>query len=129
MPLLLIGVRENRWHKDLAREWLERDDVPADPIGDLRTTDNQLSVWEIVPDRSNLPRVVRALSVGKDDIADSGWLVFHSDLLTNAGVKPALVTNGTTKDNGANHWHRDLVDLSGNQLVALARAMMAHGET
>src|SRR5712691_1509995 len=123
MPLLLIGVRENRWHKDPARALLERGDVPADPIGDLRTTNNQLSVWEILPDRSNRDRIVRALNIGKDHIADSGWLLFSSELLEPAGIKAPVATPGRTKDKGVNHWHRDLVDLSGNLLVALTRTL------
>jgi len=69
MPLLLHTVRQNRWLKAEAKPWLDKGDVPADPIGDLRTNGNRLSVWELVPDRSNLERIVRAIAVGRDKVS------------------------------------------------------------
>jgi hypothetical protein len=129
MPLLLIGVRESRWFKGPAQEWLDRGDVPADPIGDLRTTDNRLSVWEIAPDRSNIERVVRALVLGKDKVADSGYVLFDSALLGEIGIAAPERVLGTTADTGANAWHSDLIQLSGNQLVGLTRAILTRGET
>lgn len=128
MPLLLHTVRQNRWLKAEAAPWLDRGDVPADPIGDLRTSGNRLSVWELVPDRSNLERIVRAIAVGREKVSDMGYVLFDSALLETADIgtqsKP-----GTTPDVEANSWHRDLVDLSGHKLVALTRAILKNGES
>jgi hypothetical protein len=128
MPLLLRNVRENRWHKSEATSWLERGDIPADPLGDLATKENRLSVWEVAGDRSNLERIVRALAISRDKIADMGYVLFDSDLLTAAGID-TTVEIGATPDTGANSWHRDLIDLSGNKLVTLTMLILQNGES
>ena len=127
MPLLLRTVRQNRWLKGEAAAFLERDDVPADSLGDLVTSQNLLSVWEIAQDHSNLKRVVRAVAVGREKLADMGYVVFNSEALTAAGI-PIRDNLGASPDQGANAWHRDLV-LSGNKLVALAKAILRDGES
>lgn len=128
MPLLLRTVRENRWHKSEAAPWLERGDVPADPLGDLATSQNRLSVWEVAADRSNVERIVRAVAVGRNSLADMGYVLFNSELLAAAEIGTATEA-GTTLDEGANAWHRDLVELSGNKLVTLTKAILENGES
>lgn len=128
MPLLLRNVRENRWLRSEAASWLEKGDVPADPLGDLATKENRLSVWEVALDRSNLERIVRALAVNRDKIADMGYVLFDSGLLAAAGID-ALVEDGATADAEANSWHRDLINLSGNKLVRLTRLILENGES
>jgi hypothetical protein len=128
MPILLRNVRENRWLKSEAARWLEKGDVPADPLGDLATNENRLSVWEIALDRSNLERIVRALAVTRNKIADMGYVLFDSSLLGAAGID-FVAENGATPDEGANPWHRDLIDLSGNKLIMLTRLILEKGES
>jgi hypothetical protein len=127
MPLLLRTVRQNRWLKDEAAPFLAVGDVPADPIPDLLTQQNLLSVWEIAADRSNIERVVRAVALGRNAISDMGYVLFHSDLLAAAGIE-TRVNPGESPDKGANPWHRDLV-MSGHRLVALTKAILQHGES
>lgn len=129
MPLLLRTVRQNRWYKDGAAAFLESDDVPADPLGDLATASNELSVWEVAADRSNLERIVRAVVLTKDKVAVQGYVLFDSALLAEAGFTPVKAKLGKTPDEAANVWHRDLTDLSGKRLVALARLILLHGES
>lgn len=127
MPLLLRTVRLNRWLKQAAESYLAVNDVPADPFGDLQTTENLLSVWELADDRSNLERIVRAVAVGKQKIDHTGYLIFDSERLTSSGI--AILSNkGTTADVDANQWHRDLV-LSGNKLLALVGVLFRHSES
>jgi hypothetical protein len=128
MPLFLRNVRENRWYKTGAALWLAQGDVPADPLGDLATTENRLSVWEVAIDRSNVERIVRALAVTRQKIADMGYVLFDSSLLATAGID-AVAENGETPDEGANNWHRDLIDLSGNKLVILTKLILENGES
>jgi len=128
MALLLRTVRENRWYKAEAAPWLERGDVPADPLADLPTKENRLSVFEVAADRSNVERIVRAVAVGKDKIADSGYVLFTSEMLEAAGIALEAIA-GTTADAQANDWHRDLVELSGNKLVRLTKSILENGES
>jgi hypothetical protein len=127
MPLLLRNVRENRWLKSEAAPWLAKGDVPADPLGDLKTSQNRLSVWEVL-DRSNIERIVRALAVSSQKLADMGYVLFDSSLLATAGIN-TVAENGTTPDEEANNWHRDLIDLSGNKLVILTKLILENGES
>jgi hypothetical protein len=128
MPLLLRTVRENRWLKSEAAPWLERGEVPADPLGDMRTIQNCLSVCEVKGDRSNLERIVTAVVLGLDRIADQGYVLFDSSLLSTAGITHQ-VQQGQTPDEAANEWHRDLTGLSGSQLVMLAKLILETGES
>jgi hypothetical protein len=127
MPLLLRTVRQNRWLKDAAEPFLALDDVPADSLGDLLSQQNLLSVWEVEPDRSNLERIVRAVAIGRNEIAHMGYVVFDSGLLAEAGIE-ILPNRGESLDEEANAWHRDLV-VSGNKLVALTKVILRHGES
>ncbi len=127
MPLLLRTVRQNRWLKEEAAPFLAIDDVPADPVCDLLTHQNLLSVWEVAQDRSNIERIVRAVAIGRTAIADTGYVIFDSDLLPAAGIE-IRESAGASLDTGANAWHRDLV-VSGNKLVALTRAILRNGES
>lgn len=127
MSLLLRTVRQNRWLKDDAAPFLAVEDVPADPVCDLLTQQNLLSVWEVAQDRSNIERIVRAVAIGRHEIADMGYVVFDSEFLPAAGIE--IVENkGESLDEGANAWHRDLV-LSGNKLIALVKAILRHGQS
>ncbi|MGH9203131.1 MAG: hypothetical protein ACRD2A_18040 [Vicinamibacterales bacterium] len=68
------------------------------------------------------------MAIGKQKVDSSGWVLFDSDLLTPLGIG-VVEAPGGTKDEGANAWHRDLVDLSGNKLVALAKMILERGES
>jgi hypothetical protein len=127
MALLLRTVRQHRWHKEPAKPFLEQDDIPADPLGDLPTRENLLSVWVLSDDRANLERVVRAVAIGKDRIDHAGWVTFDSMILERAGIE-VLENPGESLDQEANAWHRDLV-LSGNKLVSLAKAILRDGDS
>jgi hypothetical protein len=126
--LLLRAVRENRWYKADAARWLEQGDIPADPLGDCKTSGNRLSVYQVDNDRSNVERIVRAIALGANELADTGYVLFDSGLLDAAGI-PTDPKAGTTPDKGVNAWHLDLVELSGNRLVALVKRILETGET
>ena len=127
MPLLLRTVRQNRWLKDAAAPFLAIDDVPADAVGDLLTQQNLLSVWEVAQDCSNIEPIVRAVAIGRNEIASMGYVVFDSGWLPAAGIE-IRENKGESLDEGANAWHRDLV-LSGNKLVALTKTILRYGES
>ena len=58
---------------------------------------------------------------------DMSYVLFDSRLLHEANID--LRKNpGTSLDQEANAWHHDLV-LSGNKLVALAKAILEHGDS
>ena len=129
MPLLLRTVRENRWLKSEAAEWLRDGDVPADPLGDLPTQGNCLSVWRVHDDHSNVERIVRAVASGKQRLDSAGYVIFDEDLVRAAEIVTDDNKKGASLDQVANEWHCDLTGLSGKKLVALTRAILETGET
>ena len=121
MPLILRKLDKKA--SFYAQEWLEDDDVQADALSSLRTKDNQLSVWLIDDDRSNLNRVIAALASGRDHLDKVDYALIDRRFIDSLDIQVSKV-DGRSPDMGANqHWHCDLARLSGKQLLALALGM------
>lgn len=127
MPLILRKIRKRRWDESEDLAWLAEDDIPADPLGDLSTTFNALSVWYIEEDRSNLDRVVAASAAGRERLDVLDYALFDQELLSQINIK-IKESPGATPDVEANEWHRDLVELSAAKLVNLAKVMLRNAE-
>jgi len=129
MPLILRKIRKARWYYNQSGfPWLLESDIPADPLGDLATNNNELSVWQIDDDKSNLPRVAAALAANGDDISNLDYALFDQKLLNeiNITLRPS---KGNSPDETANqNWHSDIVELSARKLVELAKAILTHAE-
>src|ERR1700729_1422234 len=128
MPKLLRKVKQNRWFKADAAPLLAKGDVPADPLRDLSTTQNALSVFQVDEGDANVGRIARALALGGQRIDDVGYVLFDSAFLAEASIDLNPV-DGNTDDPVVNKCHVDLVNLSGNKLVALARLILLEGES
>lgn len=117
-------VRPPRWYRDVAKAWLEAGDVPADPLADLNTTGNRLSVFLVSDSRADVSQIVAAHASTRAKPDDTGYILFDSEVLTRADISVSDHETGATADKEANARHRDLVDLSGKKLVALAREIL-----
>jgi hypothetical protein len=126
MPLLARGIQRRRWDRQSLHPWLERAEIPADPLTDFRTQDNQLSMFIVEDNQSNLAQVITALAAtrGRPDKYD--YLLFEEQVLSTVNVTVHR-TRGDTPDNAVNSWHLDLVDLSGSKLLALVTEIL-HGQ-
>jgi hypothetical protein len=113
------GIRRARWYKQEIQPWLQKDEIPADPLGDLKTTGNGLSVYLIDDEKSNLGRVVCALAATRDRIQHFDYLLFDWDILLSTGITVKR-SEGKTPDCAVNELHCDLAELSGQKLLALA---------
>ena len=125
MPLLLRAIRKNRWYMSDDIPWLPKGEIQADPLGDLATGNNTLSVWQVEDDNSNLKQVIAALASNRDSISNLDYAVFDIDLLADTGIK-VKINQGATPYEMANFWHRDLVELTATKLVKLAETMLIH---
>lgn len=123
MPLLLRAIRKNRWCKSDPVPWLTQGEIQADPLGDLVTGGNTLSVWLVQDDQSNLNEVILALAVSRDTISNLDYTIFDISLLENMSIK-VEVNEGKTPYEKANSWHRDLVELTASKLVKLAEGIL-----
>lgn len=125
MAFFLRGIRRARWFRHPAIPWLPPGQLQADALLDLKTEGNSLSVYRIEDNRSNLERVVAALAASRDDPVN-----FDYALLEEAAVQELNILietpPGDTPDEAVNRaWHRDLSQLTVDQLVELAKAIVA----
>ncbi len=130
MPFLFILLkRRNRWNQEAHFPWVEPEDVPADPIQDLASRENKLSVWHVESDKSNLERVVAAVASGRNDLSsEAAYALFADDAPGRLGIRVEN-SQGASLDSQANqNWHRNLAELSGRKLVKLTGELLAHAE-
>lgn len=122
MPTLLrvLPNRKLGWGWEDALPWLEHDDIPADPLGQITTYKNTLSVFEVNDDPSRIERVAVALAAGKQKLDDVEYIVFDQSILDEVGI---VLDNklGKTCDPEVNDWHRDMKEVSANKLVSFAK--------
>ena len=81
MPLLLRKVRSSRWYSREKCPWLEAGELQADPLGDLQTMGNALSVWRIENDESNLRNIILALVRSCDHPQNIDYILFNQCVL------------------------------------------------
>lgn len=128
MPFVLRKIRKAKWYKHEAVHWLPEGELQADALSDLATKDNELSVWRVNDDRSNLEDVIAALGASSSVVSNLDYALFNQDALVQIDVR-MKVTKGTTIDERVNtSWHSDLVELSASKLIDVARAILAKGE-
>jgi len=120
-------VRKNKWYKTETIAWLLPGEFQSDPLGDLATSENKLSVYRVEDDRSNLGRVVAALAAKCDSIANFDYVLFEETILKEIGIKSEQ-TKGQTPDETVNNCHLDLIELSAFRLVDLAKQVLDRGE-
>jgi hypothetical protein len=126
VPQLLRGIRQSRWYKKEASPFLEEGDIPADPLGDLSTTQNTLSVY-VVNDDSDISRIVTALAAKRQNFSNYDYILFDQSILSQLGID--IEENlGDTPDEEVNRKHCDLVGLSGLRLVELVRLMLVNSD-
>jgi hypothetical protein len=114
------------WWREPIAAWLDRGEIPADCLTDLKTKDNTLSVYEVASEADQL-RVATALALqraigGKkqrQSLSDIAAMVFEEQLLGTLGIEVKAI-HGKTTDDTVNKWHFDMVALSGRQLANLA---------
>lgn len=128
MAKLLRKVRRNRWFVADAQLLLDIGDVPADPLGDLATSENKLSVYQVDGDVAEIERVARALALSGQRLDNVGYVLFDDSLLEQISIKLDQ-TDGATDDSVVNRWHVDLTNLTGQKLVALTRLILLEGKS
>jgi hypothetical protein len=132
--LLRTTLSPELWWREKVDELLRRDQVPADCVSDLPTKRNALSVYEVA-DEDAAERVVAALALQKaiggatqkQSLRDMSGLMFDARLLANLGIATKRI-KGNTPDQTVNDWYLDLIDLTGSQLVELAKVLLQNTE-
>jgi hypothetical protein len=128
MPLYLRKIKNNRWYEK-KYPWLQEDEIPGDPLNDLRTSANKLSVF-VVEDENDLTsveRIAAALVATGQNIDSFDYALIDSQTLEELDIRIQR-TQGGTPDEQVNSWHCDIIELSAQKLVKLAMAMFPQAD-
>ena len=123
----LLIVKLRNWDEPTEASWLGELDLPADPIGDLRTKENSLSVWQINKDNSNLDLVVVALATNRVKLDKFEFGLFDEAIVRSLGIHAQFPGPSFPLPHVplANQWHRDLIHLTADKLVQLGRILFS----
>lgn len=127
MPLLLRQIRKSRWYKYPDVQWLPLEALQADALVDLKTEDNRLSVWQIEDDESNLDQVIAAVATKRDECSNLDYAVLDAHLLLRINAEIEVTKGDTFYDKANNLWHRNIIELSAENIMELAHMIMQHG--
>jgi hypothetical protein len=105
--------------------WLNKDEMPADPIGDLATVAGKISVFE-VPRPELLKHIAAAIAAKGDTPSNVDYVVFDSDILATVSVHIEK-TVGDCPAPDINRLHHDITQVSAERLVAIARLILDNG--
>jgi len=120
MTFLLRKIRKNRWYKTEPIDWLLDGELQADPLGDLATKSNELSVYHVVADESNLDRIIASLAVNVEQLSHVDFAIFDEKIISDVGIK-MKESEGDLPDEQVNKWHSDLYEISAVKLLTLAK--------
>jgi hypothetical protein len=124
---MLRKIEQRRWYKGTF-PWLVQNEIPADPLADLKTSQNNLSVFYINEDLSNLTDVITAYAATRDYAVNFDCLLFDEQICSELNIE-IKETKGTTCDEEVNiKWHRDLTKLSADKLLELAKVIYQKGK-
>jgi hypothetical protein len=127
MPYLLRGIKKPRWYREVDFE-VDEADAPAEPLRDLGTQGNALSVWLVDEAKSNLERVVAAMAAGRQGLVEYDYILFDQELVEAAGIAVDDV-EGNSPDLEANRiWHRHLKNLTVRKMGKLVTAAWRSSE-
>ncbi|MGB0383435.1 MAG: hypothetical protein ACPGWR_01305 [Ardenticatenaceae bacterium] len=128
MAFLLRKIRKAKWYKHQGVPWLDEGELQADALEDIATKGNELSVWYIEDDESNLEEVVTALAASGDVVANLDYALFDLQLITTLNIK-IRQSPGITPDDTVNAlWHRDLYNLSASKIMGLADMILTQAQ-
>lgn len=122
MAFLLRKIRRNRWYKTEPIDWLPDGELQADPLSDLGTKSNELSVYHVVIDEANLDRIIASLAANSEQWDNFDFAIFNENIISDLGIK-IKNSKGELPDEQVNNWHNDLCELSATKLVILAKAI------
>ena len=129
MPYFLRAIYSNiHWEKTRFPSWLQEGDLPSCIIMDLRADDNALSLWEISDDESNLLDIVAAfVSLRKDIKYDFDYALLSANHLDELSFTPSKKP-AKTAYRDMNRYHRNVSNLSLNNVVYFAHLLSRHGK-
>jgi len=126
MSFYLRVIKLPRWSNEPQElAWLKQGEIPSDPLADLNTSKNSLSLY-YVEDESNhfiLKHIAAALAATRDSFDKLDFQLIDAQTLARLEL-PLYQTLGDTPDQHVNSLHYDLRELSAQKLLKLAEEML-----
>ncbi len=120
-------IRKAKWYNTYL-PWLQKGELQADSLGDLKTENNSLSIWRIEDDKSNLDQVLTAMATTCAVASNLDYAIFTEQTISSLNLK-IINSEGNSHDSKANAiWHRDLIELSAGSLLELAKVIFENAE-
>ena len=107
--------------------WLGASDIQSDAAKCLMTKENRLSVFVLEEPAVQMERVVAALALTRDNLANLDLAIVPEKVLELCGIQQDRV-QAETPDSEVNEWHLDLVELTVAKIAELATAIRNEGE-
>lgn len=108
--------------------WLvNSDDIPADPLKDLKTKKNKISMWVVEDDQSNLDRILAAIGATRHPFQHIDYVLVDEQLVSRRNLSVKQTPGETPDTHINNNWHRDIIELSGRRMVLLGKIILDHG--
>ena len=114
-------TRQARWLKHPDLDWLPRDELQSDALGDLQTKDNTISVYR-VDNEQDAERVIVALAANREYVANLDYAIFEDAEFDSIDIEVSQ-NEGETPDAEVNKLHYDLTNLTARKLVQLAQVV------
>lgn len=130
MPFLFRALtNKRRWDWATGEpQWLPEGEIPAAPFADFAASaESLLSMWSIADNESNLPRVVAALAASRQHSDKFDCALVEEEVLHGIGVQIENKSESCPDQEASDRWHRNLVHVTGSQLVALVRTVRDNG--
>lgn len=115
MSYLLRKIKGNRW----LRIPREDNNFPADPLADLNTTSNTLSVYYVEQENRDIKIAIAGIATTKP-IENFGYALVKLSDVKLEGFN-IIEKSGTTPSKEANQLHREIINLTAEKLVRLAK--------
>jgi len=113
--------------------WMDREitaslgGLQADALKNFSTQNNALSVFCVNKNKMPIERILAAIAGGRDNVQEIDYALFDSKILEEHGIKISP-KKGITADDEVNGLHIDLIDLTANQVEAIASSIQKRGE-
>ena len=124
MTSLLRKVRQERWYEALSSRG---EPLPSDPLSDLNTSRNSLSVWQVLANETNLEDIVVAITARWDHVQNMDLVLIDEAAIRELGIKVEASEGQTPLPHARGH-HRDLVQLQAQSLVEIAETLRSRGD-
>ena len=108
--------------------WLNQGDVPGDLLKDLKTEGNELSVYKVDDNHSNLEKIISAMAANRKYLKPLYYFLIERESIIGNNYSLADAVGKTLSDEVNINYHTNIEKLSGFNVVKLAKIFSEKSE-